>query len=68
MDADGRTTLTNQKADTVGKECRIVQQERVTVVPAHQGAAKSPAEFPEESAAGPRGREGQAARDAREAS
>jgi hypothetical protein len=49
-DKGGRTTLTNQKADTVGKECRVVQQERVTVVPANKGA-KSPANFPKESAA-----------------
>ena len=48
-DKDGRTILTNQKADTVGKECRVVQQERVTVVPANK-AAKSPANFPRESA------------------
>jgi hypothetical protein len=48
-DKGGRTTLTNQKADTVGKECRVVQQERVTVVPAAK--AKSPANFPRESAA-----------------
>ena len=48
-DANGRTTLTNQKADTVGKECRMVQQERVTVVPASR-AARSPANFPKESA------------------
>ena len=49
-DKDGRTTLTNQKADTAGKDCRIVQQERVTVVPANK-AAKSPANFPKESSA-----------------
>jgi hypothetical protein len=48
-DANGRTTLTNQKADTAGKDCRIVQQERVTVVPAGK-AGKSPAGFPRESA------------------
>jgi len=47
-DKDGRTTLTNQKADTAGKDCRIVQQERVTVVPANKGG-KSPANFPKES-------------------
>jgi hypothetical protein len=47
-DANGRTTLTNQKADTAGKDCRVVQQERVTVVPATK-AAKSPANFPKES-------------------
>jgi hypothetical protein len=48
-DKDGRTILTNQKADTVGKECRVVQQERVSTVPANK-AAKSPASFPRESA------------------
>ncbi|MFY9314604.1 MAG: hypothetical protein WAO95_03480 [Burkholderiales bacterium] len=48
-DKDGRTILTNQKADTVGKECRVVQQERVSTVPANK-AAKSPANFPRESA------------------
>ena len=47
-DANGRTTLTNQKADTAGKECRVVQQERVTVVPANR-SAKTPANFPRES-------------------
>jgi hypothetical protein len=51
-DKDGRTTLTNQKADTAGKDCRIVQQERVSVVPATKSAPKaSPANFPRESAA-----------------
>ena len=48
-DASGRTTLTDQKADTVGKDCRIVSEERVTVVPASK--AKSPANFPRESQA-----------------
>ena len=48
-DANGRTQLTNLKEDTVGKECRVVQQQRVTVVPA-KSAAKSPAGFPKESA------------------
>ena len=46
-DANGRTTLTNQKSDTTGKDCRIVQQERVTVVPATR--MKSPASFPKET-------------------
>ncbi len=55
-DKDGRTTLTNQQSDTAGKDCRIVHQQRVTVVPAPQApkpAAKSPspAGFPKESAA-----------------
>ncbi len=49
-DANGRTQLTNLKEDTVGKDCRIVQQQRVTVVPAAKAAAKSPAGFPKESA------------------
>jgi hypothetical protein len=48
-DPAGKTTLTDQKADTVGKDCRIVSEERVTVVPATK-AAKSPAGFPKESA------------------
>ncbi|MCC6213061.1 MAG: DUF4124 domain-containing protein [Burkholderiales bacterium] len=48
-DPAGRTTLTDQKADTVGKECRVVSEERVTVVPAAK--VKSPANFPRESSA-----------------
>lgn len=44
---DGRTSVTNLKEDTVGKDCRIVQQQRVNVVPAQK--AKSPANFPKES-------------------
>ena len=48
-DASGRTTLTDQKADTVGKECRVVSEERVTVVPANK--VKSPANFPRETSA-----------------
>jgi len=48
-DKDGRTTLTNQQSDTVGKDCRVVQQQRVTVVPATRPAAKAPAGFPKES-------------------
>ena len=53
-DRDGRTILTNQESDTVGKECRIVHQQRVTVVPAPgKSAAKaaSPPSFPKESTA-----------------
>jgi len=49
-DSTGRTHVTNLKEDTVGKECRIVQQQRVTVVPASKSVAKSPAGFPKESA------------------
>lgn len=47
-DKDGRTMLTNQKADTVGKECRVVQQERVSTVPSNKAAGRSP-NFPKES-------------------
>lgn len=50
-DPGGRTTLTDQKADTVGKDCRIVHEERVTVVPATKAGARSPAGFPRETAA-----------------
>jgi len=48
-DANGRTHVTNLKEDTVGKDCRIVQQQRVTVVPAAKPGAKSPAGFPKET-------------------
>ena len=50
-DKDGRTTLTNQQQDTTGKDCRIVQQQRVTVVPPAKPGAKSPSpqNFPKES-------------------
>jgi hypothetical protein len=50
-DKDGRTTLTNEKKDTVGKECRVVQQQRVTVVPSTRNGSKSssPQNFPKES-------------------
>jgi hypothetical protein len=47
-DSTGRTHVTNLKEDTVGKDCRVIQQQRVTVVPAAK--AKSPAGFPKESA------------------
>jgi hypothetical protein len=46
-DPAGRTIITSQKADTVGKECRVVSEERVSVVPANR--TKSPANFPKES-------------------
>ena len=49
-DPSGRTHVTNLKEDTVGKDCRIVQQQRVTVVPAVKPGAKSPAGFPRETA------------------
>lgn len=52
-DKTGKTLLTSLKEDTLDKECKIVQQQRVTVVPApaKSGAkAASPANFPKESA------------------
>ena len=49
-DKDGRTILTNQQQDTAGKECRVVQQQRVTVVPANRPSGKSSQNFPKESA------------------
>jgi len=58
-DAAGKTILTDQKADTVGKTCRVVSEERISTVPAPVRAAsggatnagtKSPAFFPRESA------------------
>jgi malonyl CoA-acyl carrier protein transacylase len=53
-DKDGRTHVTNMKADTVGKNCKVVQQSRVQVVPAAtpnaKPAAKPPTGFPKEDA------------------
>jgi hypothetical protein len=49
-DKSGRTSMTNLKEDTVGKDCRIIQQQRVNVVPAQKPSARSPAGFPKESA------------------
>jgi hypothetical protein len=43
-DKDGRTLVTSLKEDTAGKECRIIQQTRVTVVPATQ--IQAPAQAP----------------------
>ena len=50
-DKDGRTILTNEKKDTVGRECRVVQQQRVTVVPSTKPGARSasPQNFPKET-------------------
>ena len=53
-DKDGRTHVTNLREDTRGKDCRIVQQTRVQVVPAPaQGGSKpaataAPGSFPKE--------------------
>ena len=53
-DSEGRTHVTNLKADTVGKNCKVVQQSRVQVVPAvspnAKPGAKSPTSFPKEDA------------------
>lgn len=48
-DKDGRTLFTSQKADTAGKECKVISEERVSATPVAR--AKSPANFPRESAA-----------------
>lgn len=61
-DPAGRSTFTSEKADTAGKECKVVSEERVSVVPAPvpvgtaragttNATTKSPASFPRESAA-----------------
>src|SRR5512134_1242819 len=39
-DKDGRTHVTNLREDTSGKDCRVIRQTRVQVVPAPSGAAK----------------------------
>jgi len=53
-DKDGRTHVTNLREDTVGKNCKVVQQTRVQVVPAPvqsgKSAAKPPTAFPREDA------------------
>jgi hypothetical protein len=53
-DKEGRTHVTNMKSDTVGKDCKVVQQSRVQVVPAvtpnTRPGAKSPTSFPREDA------------------
>ena len=49
-DPAGRTTLTNVREETVGKDCKVIQQQRVTTIPSGKTAAKSPAGFPKESA------------------
>ena len=50
-DSQGRTTLTDQKSDTVGKECRVVSEERVSVVPATKPRTPTPSNFPKETSA-----------------
>lgn len=48
-DKDGRTHVTNLKEDTTGKNCKVVQQSRVQVVPAAKpGSKAAPTAFPRE--------------------
>jgi hypothetical protein len=54
-DKDGHTYVTNLREDTTGKDCRVVQQTRVQVVPAQANPSKpasrtSPGAFPKEDA------------------
>lgn len=42
-DKNGRTHVTNLREDTSGKDCRIVQQTRVQVVPAPSRSSNKPA-------------------------
>ena len=46
-DKDGRTHVTNLREDTSGKDCRIVQQTRVQVVPTPKPKV-APGSFPRE--------------------
>lgn len=45
-DKDGRTHVTNLKEDTTGKNCKVVQQSRVQVVPAASQSAQPAARTP----------------------
>jgi hypothetical protein len=51
-DKDGRTHVTNLREDTAGKNCKVVQQTRVQMVPAQSAkpAGKPPTAFPREDA------------------
>jgi hypothetical protein len=53
VDASGKTHVTNVKDETIGKDCKVIQTQRVNVLspqaPAPKPAAKSPAGFPKES-------------------
>lgn len=53
VDPSGKTHVTNVKDETTGKDCKVIQSQRVTVVPATvppKSASKSPSSFPKESA------------------
>ena len=53
-DKDGRTHVTNLREDTVGKNCKVVQQTRLQVLPAPmqsgKPAGRPPTAFPREDA------------------
>ena len=49
-DKDGGNFATNVKEATVGKDCKVSSQQRVTVVPAPKAASKSSQNFPKETA------------------
>jgi hypothetical protein len=53
-DKDGRTHVTNLREDTAGKNCKVVQQTRVQVVPGAtpngKPGARPPTTFPREDA------------------
>lgn len=52
MDPSGKTHVTNVREETSGKDCKVIQSQRVTVMPAlaaPKAAAKSPSGFPKES-------------------
>ena len=52
VDTNGKTHVTNVKDETVGKDCKSIQTQRVNVLPSQaptKPVAKSPAGFPKES-------------------
>ena len=50
VDPSGKTHVTNVKDETVGKDCKVIQSQRVTVMPPQpKPASKSPSGFPKES-------------------
>ena len=57
VDKGGRKSMTNMQEDTAGKDCKVIHQQRITVVPppaAANGGGKpaakpSPAGFPKET-------------------
>jgi hypothetical protein len=54
LDTSGRIHFTNIKDETTGKDCKVLQTQRVTVMPPQppvpKAAAKSPGTFPKETA------------------